>query len=162
MGSDNLCVLFGDLLSMYAVNRSSITACWTGDLNKHLLTDSNKIINYAEIHVYWVDVECGVCSARILFFCVMPVMNKSDGQWKQSRNGNKRIELESASVPPCIRHAAAALPRQQSSDPSITITVWLSSQHLMSTFRGSAAEEAAAFQILKLCTVLCIKQYSIS
>lgn len=40
----NIYVLLGDLLSMYAVNRSSITACSTGDLNKHLLTDSNKII----------------------------------------------------------------------------------------------------------------------
>lgn len=54
---NNIYVLRGDLLSMYAVNRSSITACWTGDLNKHLLTNSNKMINYAEIHVYWIDIE---------------------------------------------------------------------------------------------------------
>lgn len=60
----NIYVLLGDLLSMYAVNRSSITACSTGDLNKHLLTDSNKMINYAEIHVYWIDLECDSCSAR--------------------------------------------------------------------------------------------------
>lgn len=93
MGSDSIYVLLGDLLSMYAVNRSSITACWTGDLNKHLLTDSNKIINYAEIHVYWVDVECGICSARTLFFCVVPVMNTSVGQWKWSVNGNRELNF---------------------------------------------------------------------
>lgn len=169
MGSDNIYILLGDLLSMYAVNRSSITACWTGDVNKHLLTDSNKMINYAEIHVYWVDVECNICSARTLFFCVVPVMNTSYGQWKWSINGNKlRIELQSSSMPlwgsmpPCIKHAGAASPRQQHSDPSINITACLSSQHLMSTFRASASEEAASFQILKLCTVLCKEQYSIS
>lgn len=58
-------VLLGDLLSMYAVNRSSKTACQTGDLNKHLLTDSNKMINYAEIHVCWIDIECDSSSARV-------------------------------------------------------------------------------------------------
>lgn len=39
---NNIYVLLGDLLSMYTVNRSSITACLTGHLNKHLLTGSNK------------------------------------------------------------------------------------------------------------------------
>lgn len=61
---NNIYVLPGDLLSMYAVNRSSVTACWTGDLNKHLLTDSNKMINYAEIRVYWIDTECDSYSTR--------------------------------------------------------------------------------------------------
>lgn len=167
MGSDNIYVLLGDLLSMYAVNRSGVAACWTGDLNKHLLTDFNKMINYAEIHVYWVDVEYNICSARTLFFCVIPVVNTSDGQWKWSIKGN-RLEFHSASMPlwgsmpPWMRHAAAASPRQHHSDPSVTIAVCLSSQHLMGTFRGSAAEEAAAFQVLKLCAVVYIKQCSIS
>lgn len=93
MGSDNIYVLLGDLLSMYAVNRSSVTACWTGDLNKHLLTDSNKMINYAEIHVYWVDVECDICSARTLFFCVIPIVTTSDGQWKWRIKGNRELNF---------------------------------------------------------------------
>lgn len=63
------------------------------------------------------------------------------------------------SMPANLTHAGAASPRQQSSDPSVSGGMWLSSQ-LMSTFRGSAAEEAASSQILKLCAVLCIEHFT--
>lgn len=97
---NNIYVLLGDLLSMYVVNRSSITACWTGGLNKHLLIDSNKMINYAEVHVYWIDKECDTILLALklmnylyfknVFCCVVPVRNRPDSQaeykWKQTEN----------------------------------------------------------------------------
>lgn len=163
MGSDNIYALLGDLLSMYAVNRSSITACWTGDLNKHLLTDSNKMINYAEIHVYWVDVECDICSAKTLLFWVITVMNVSDGQWKLSINRNRELNfrvLQCHCEAQCHLASGMLLLPTPGSKAQIlpSVSLFLSSQHLMSTFSGSAAEEAAAFWILKLGAVLCVKQ----